>query len=101
MREDTEGWAALDTIAIVREMVSRLQSICALAMDAGTREGAIRWRPEFEQSAIRSANVFVRDYLAHSETCDKVRVFRLQTHFVCCASGYPGVRPAPVLDEAV
>jgi hypothetical protein len=89
MREDPEGWAALDKFAIVREPVSRFLSAYAFALGAGTQEGAIRWRPEYEQPAFRDANVFVRDYLARGAIYDKDLVFWPQTHFVCSASGHP------------
>jgi len=94
MNEDPEGWAALDRLAIVREPVSRFLSAYAFAMAGGTPHGAIRWRPEYEDPALRDANVFVRDYLARGEIFEKDVVFWPQSHFVCGAAG----RPAPGLE---
>lgn len=89
MREDPEGWAALDKFAIVREPIARFLSAYAFAMNGGTQQGAIRWRPEYEQQALRDANVFVRDYLARGGILEKDIVFWPQTHFVCGDSGQP------------
>ncbi len=89
MREDPEGWAALDKFAIVRRPVSRFLSAFAFAMAGGSAEGAVRWRPEYERREFRDANVFVRDYLAQGRIYDKDLMFWPQSHFVSDASGFP------------
>jgi Sulfotransferase family len=89
MCEDPAGWAAFEKFAVVREPVERFLSAFAFAMSAGTGEGAIRWRPEYERPEFRDVNAFVLDYLARGDILDKDIVFWPQSHFVCDAAGRP------------
>jgi hypothetical protein len=88
-REDAKGWVALEKFAILREPHARFLSAYAFAMSGGSPEGAIRWRPEYENPAYRDVNAFVRDYLAAGDILGKDVVFWPQSHFVCDESGRP------------
>ena len=88
-REDPAGWKSLEKFAIVREPHARFLSAFAFALSGGTREGAIRWRPEYANPAFRDVNAFVRDYLAPGDLLDKDVVFWPQAHFVCDESARP------------
>jgi hypothetical protein len=88
-REDAEGWVALEKFAILREPHARFLSAFAFALSGGSPEGAIRWRPEYENPAYRDVNAFVRDYLAAGDLLGKDVVFWPQAHFVCDESGRP------------
>ena len=94
MQEDPAAWAALEKFSVVREPVARFLSAYAFALSGGTREGAIRWRPEYEQPAFRDVNAFVLDYLAQGDIFEKDVVFWPQSHFVRDAGGgpVPGLR---------
>jgi len=87
MQEDPAGWKALEKFSVLREPVSRFLSACAYALAGGTAEGAIRWRAEYDDPALRDANAFVLDYLARGELLDKDVVFWPQSYFVRGASG--------------
>ena len=87
MQEDPVGWAALERFSVLREPVSRFLSAYAYALAGGTAEGAIRWRAEYDDPALRDANAFVLDYLACGELLDKDVVFWPQSYFVRGASG--------------
>jgi hypothetical protein len=87
MREDAASWAALEKFSVLREPCSRFLSAYAYALAGGTREGAIRWRAEYEDPALRDVNAFVLDYLARGELVDKDVVFWPQSHFVRDATG--------------
>jgi hypothetical protein len=89
MTECPDDWAALDKLAVVRDPVSRFLSAYGFALAAGTKEGAIRWRSEYERPAYRDANIFVRDYLVQGKIFDKDLIFWPQTHFVCDSAGRP------------
>jgi hypothetical protein len=87
MQEDPADWEALEKFSVLREPMSRFRSAYAYALAGGTAEGAIRWRAEYDDPALRDANAFVLDYLARGELLDKDVVFWPQSYFVRGASG--------------
>lgn len=87
MQEDPESWAALEKFSVLREPVSRFLSAYVYALAGGTAEGAIRWRAEYDDPALRDVNAFVLDYLARGDLLDKDVVFWPQSHFVRGAAG--------------
>jgi Sulfotransferase family len=89
MRENAASWAALEKFAVVREPVARFLSAYAFAFSGGTRQGAIRWRPEYERPEFRDVNAFVLEYLVRGDILEKDVVFWPQSHFVRDAGGEP------------
>lgn len=89
MLEDPAAWDALKKFSVLREPVSRLLSAFAYAISGGTTEGAIRWRAEYGDPALRDVNAFVLDYLGRGDLLDKDVVFWPQSHFVRGAAGEP------------
>jgi hypothetical protein len=87
MQEDPASWAALRKFSVLREPVSRFLSAYAFALSGGTDEGAIRWRAEYDDPALRDANAFVLDYLVRGDLLEKDVVFWPQSHFVRGADG--------------
>ncbi len=87
MQEDPASWAALRKFSVLREPLARFLSAYAYALAGGTAEGAIRWRPEYDNPALRDVNAFVLDYLARGDLLDKDVVFWPQSHFVRGAAG--------------
>jgi len=87
MQEDPASWARLEKFSVLREPVARFLSAYAYALAGGTREGAIRWRAEYDDPALRDVNAFVLDYLARGELLDKDVMFWPQSHFVRDAGG--------------
>lgn len=87
MQEDPASWAALRKFSVLREPVARFLSAYAYALGGGTREGAIRWRAEYDDPTLRDVNAFVLDYLARGKLLDKDVVFWPQSHFVRDAQG--------------
>jgi len=87
--EDPASWAALGKFSVLREPVARFLSAYAYALGGGTRDGAIRWRPEYDDPALRDVNAFVLDYLARGDLLEKDVVFWPQSHFVAAAGGGP------------
>lgn len=85
--EDPASWDALEKFSVLREPVSRFLSAYAYALGGGTRDGAIRWRPEYDDPGLRDVNAFVLDYLARGDLLDKDVVFWPQAHFVRGADG--------------
>jgi hypothetical protein len=87
MQEDPASWAALEKFSVLREPVARFLSAFSYALAGGTREGAIRWRAEYDDPVLRDVNAFVLDYLVRGELLDKDVVFWPQSHFVRDAGG--------------
>lgn len=102
MAEDPEGWAALEKFSVLREPVARFLSAYVFALAGGTQEGAIRWRPEYEEPRLRDVNAFVLDYLARGGLYDKDLVFWPQSYFVRDSGGgaVPGLRLFTLDDAA-
>ncbi len=102
MQEDPAAWAALDKFSVLREPVSRFLSAYSYALAGGTQEGAIRWRAEYDDPALRDVNAFVLDYLGCGELFEKDVVFWPQAYFVRDAKGdaVPGLALFSTADPA-
>ncbi|MGB5951709.1 MAG: sulfotransferase family 2 domain-containing protein [Ornithinimicrobium sp.] len=86
MRESPDDWRRLRKVAVLREPVERLLSAYTFVFDQGTEEGAIRWRPEYDDPRMRDLNYFVQSYLS-TDLEGKDPVFQPQASYVSDEGG--------------
>lgn len=82
MHERPEEWRRLQKVAVLREPVERLLSAYTFVFAQGTEEGAVRWRPEYNEPKMQDLDYFVQSYLGTQDLRGADPVFHPQAWYV-------------------